>query len=99
MPQQVGLKEKHHMVETKEVIEHVDLLVCKCRSCTHWEIGKRADGSQFILCRTCGVELPVKLEVGNDMLTHWAKHPLHEWHKRTVHPHLHKETTDVQGTV
>lgn len=27
----------------------VDLLICKCGDCAHWEIGR-----SFIMCKTCG---------------------------------------------
>jgi len=49
--------------------KEVELLVCKCKSCTHWEIGK-----DFILCKTCGLEIPAKITVDDHHMLHWAKH-------------------------
>jgi hypothetical protein len=47
----------------------VKLLVCKCKDCTHWEIGE-----DFILCKTCGLELPAKVVVDDHDGFHWQEH-------------------------
>lgn len=53
----------------------VELLICKCEDCTHWELGRTADGAQFILCKTCGLELPIKFEIDDSHhMLHWAQH-------------------------
>jgi hypothetical protein len=46
----------------------IDLLVCKCGSCTHWEIGR-----DVIICKTCGVHFPAKVEVDTSSIPeiHW----------------------------
>jgi len=49
--------------------KQVELLVCKCKDCTHWEIGRH-----FILCKTCGLELPAKIAVDDHHMLHWQKH-------------------------
>jgi len=28
--------------------KEIDLLICKCKDCTHWEIGR-----DVIICKTC----------------------------------------------
>ena len=48
----------------------VELLICKCKDCTHWEIGR-----DFILCKTCGLNLPAKVTVDDSHhMLHWAQH-------------------------
>ena len=32
--------------------KEIELLVCKCKDCTHWEIGK-----DVLICKTCGLTL------------------------------------------
>jgi hypothetical protein len=49
--------------------KEVELLICKCESCTHWEIGR-----DFILCKTCGLSLPAKIEVDDHDMLHWKLH-------------------------
>lgn len=49
--------------------KEVDLLVCKCQSCTHWEIGR-----DVIVCKTCGLTLPAKISVHDHQMLHWKKH-------------------------
>ena len=52
--------------ETKKV----ELLICKCKDCTHWEIGR-----DFILCKTCGLNLPAKVVVDDSHhMLHWKLH-------------------------
>ena len=42
------------------------ILICKCNSCTHWEIGE-----DFILCKTCNLKVPAKILVDlHDSVTH-----------------------------
>jgi hypothetical protein len=47
----------------------IELLVCNCQSCTHWEIGKNV-----IVCKTCGLILPAKISVNDHEMLHWRKH-------------------------
>jgi hypothetical protein len=50
--------------------EEIELLVCKCKSCTHWEIGK-----DLLICKTCGLTLPAKITVDDSHhMLHWEKH-------------------------
>jgi hypothetical protein len=60
---------KHSHPDTTAASTEVELLVCKCKSCTHWEIGK-----DFILCKTCGLQLPAKISVDDHHMLHWQKH-------------------------
>lgn len=54
--------------------KEVELLICKCASCTHWEIGRVGD-HRFLLCRTCGLEIPiVHLKLDDHHMLHWEKH-------------------------
>jgi hypothetical protein len=48
--------------------EEIDLLVCKCQSCTHWEIGR-----DVIVCKTCGLTLPAKISVHDHQMLRWKK--------------------------
>ena len=36
--------------------KEIELLVCKCKDCTHWEIGR-----EVLICKTCGLVLPAKM--------------------------------------
>lgn len=56
------------MTKPKETVK-VELLICKCRSCTHWEVGR-----DFLLCKTCGETLPVTLTVDLHDGVHWEEH-------------------------
>ena len=47
----------------------LELLTCKCRSCTHWEIGKES-----IICKTCGASFPATVKVATNEKIHWEKH-------------------------
>ena len=48
----------------------VPLLICKCQDCTHWEIGK-----DFILCKTCGLQIPATVTVDDSHhMLHWENH-------------------------
>jgi hypothetical protein len=49
--------------------DKIDLLVCKCKSCTHWEIGKDS-----IICKTCGVTFKATVKVDPHEKLHWEKH-------------------------
>ena len=52
----------------------VKLLICKCESCTTWEIGDDS-GKLFILCKTCGLEAPIKqIEIDDHHMLHWMDH-------------------------
>jgi hypothetical protein len=53
--------------EKKE--KEIELLVCKCNSCTHWEIGR-----DVLICKTCGLTLPAKITVDDHHMLHWEKH-------------------------
>lgn len=63
--------------------DDVELLVCKCEQCTHWEIGIDKLQRGFLLCKSCGLTLP--MDIARDGVTtamvlddhhmlHWAKH-------------------------
>jgi hypothetical protein len=49
--------------------DKIDLLVCKCNACTHWEIGKDS-----IICKTCGAAFAAKVKVDPHEKLHWEKH-------------------------
>ena len=49
--------------------KQIELLVCKCKDCTHWEIGK-----DVLICKTCGLTLPAKITVDDHHMLHWQKH-------------------------
>lgn len=58
-------------------------LVCKCGSCTHWEIVIKTPGdvngeyqysTQRIICVKCGLEVDVQFEVGPHEGLHYEKH-------------------------
>ena len=49
--------------------ELVLLLMCNCKDCTHWEIGKN-----FILCKTCGLSLDVTVIVPDHDSLMWQEH-------------------------
>lgn len=49
--------------------EKVELLICKCESCTHWEIGR-----DFILCKSCGKTLPAVIKIELHDGVHWEEH-------------------------
>lgn len=51
--------------------ENVDHLVCKCKDCTHWIIGR-----DFIRCKTCGVKVKATIVVDDHDLLHWQKHQI-----------------------
>ena len=57
-------------MKTAANLEKVDLLVCKCESCTHWEVGR-----DFILCKTCGFSIQATITVDDSHhMLHWKKH-------------------------
>ena len=47
----------------------IELLVCKCKSCTHWEIGRNV-----LICKKCGLTLPATITVDDHHMLHWQKH-------------------------
>ncbi len=49
--------------------KEIELLVCKCKDCTHWEIGR-----DLLICKTCGLTLPAKITVDDHHMLHWKKH-------------------------
>ncbi len=55
------------MSDKKE--KEIELLVCKCKDCTHWEIGRHV-----LICKTCGLTLPAKIVVDDHHMLHWQKH-------------------------
>lgn len=60
------------MAEAKEL-----KLVCKCGSCTHWEIvinTGNAYEKQRIICVKCGLEVEVQFAVGPHEGLHYEKH-------------------------
>jgi hypothetical protein len=69
---------------TNKTVEPKELkLVCKCGSCTHWEIvlqegGKDSDGyatkAQYIICVACGLELDCYFSMGPHEGVHYEKH-------------------------
>ena len=50
-----------------------EVLVCKCESCTHWEVTK-----EHLICKTCGlhIDLPLGIEI------FFEKSPFLHWEKR-----------------
>jgi hypothetical protein len=36
----------------------VKILVCACQDCVHWELGLDENGNGFLLCKSCGLEVP-----------------------------------------
>ncbi len=67
--------------------EKIELLICKCEDCTHWEIGRTKRGSKgqegFLLCKTCGLSIPLSIATVNGItrihfddhhMLHWAEH-------------------------
>lgn len=59
--------------EAKPEKREVELLICKCNDCTHWEIVKDVD-QLSILCKTCGLEVPIRFVFDDHRKLHWAKH-------------------------
>lgn len=51
----------------------LELLVCKCKDCRHWEIVRDAGGVIHLHCVTCGTNDPVELSVPETMNVHWEK--------------------------
>lgn len=51
----------------------VNILVCDCKDCTHWEIVKDADGKTHLHCKTCGRVDPVELTTHPDMPARWVE--------------------------
>lgn len=51
----------------------VNILVCKCNSCTHWEIVKDAAGFTHLLCKTCGRVDECDITLHPHMPAHWVK--------------------------
>lgn len=51
----------------------VELLICKCEDCTHWEIVKEGEKTS-ILCKTCGLEVPITFTFDEHSQIHWAEH-------------------------
>jgi len=49
--------------------KEIELLVCKCNDCTHWESGR-----EVLICKTCGLVLPAKITVDDHHMLHWKKH-------------------------
>jgi transcription elongation factor Elf1 len=54
-------------------------LVCKCGSCTHWEIIlKTGDdntyASQYLVCVACGLEVDCQFNIGPHEGLHYEKH-------------------------
>jgi len=58
-------------------------LVCKCGSCTHWEIviktngevnGEFVYGTQYIVCVKCGLEADCAFQIGPHEGLHDEKH-------------------------
>lgn len=47
----------------------IELLTCKCNSCTHWEIGRDS-----IICKTCGATFSASVKVDTHDKLHWEKH-------------------------
>ena len=47
----------------------LELLTCKCKSCTHWEIGK-----DTIICKTCGATFPATVKVNANEKIYWEQH-------------------------
>ncbi len=51
----------------------MNLLVCKCGDCTHWEV-ERDDSGDTLICKTCSLQIPVKLELEDyNHLLHWKQ--------------------------
>lgn len=58
-------------MSTKRVVQ---LLVCKCESCTHWEIGKDEHGHHFLRCKTCELEFPITIKIDDHHMLHYQPH-------------------------
>lgn len=61
-------------VEAKEL-----KLVCKCGSCTHWEIilvrgAKGEIGREYIKCIKCGVDFDCYFSIGAHESLHYERH-------------------------
>jgi len=68
---------------TNKTVEPKELkLVCKCGSCTHWEIilqhGQDADGytanTQYLVCVACGNPFDCYFNMGPHEGVHYEKH-------------------------
>ena len=51
----------------------VKLLICKCQDCTHWEV-VNDNSVHTLLCKTCGLEIPVTIHIPAHSEVHWADH-------------------------
>jgi hypothetical protein len=52
----------------------VTLLICQCESCSHWEITKDEIGQMTLLCKTCGLEVPARVEFDEHEKLAWKEH-------------------------
>ena len=52
---------------------NVHFLVCKCANSTHWRVGRDGE-THFLLCDSCGYEIPVKIALPDHSEIHWRNH-------------------------
>jgi len=69
------------MITATEKAEPKELkLVCKCGSCTHWEIvlsrpeGEYERGHEYLVCVNCGLEVKCYFSIGPHEGLHYEKH-------------------------
>jgi len=68
------------MAKAKQKVESKQLkLVCKCGSCTHWEVilHMSADGQEegeSLVCVACGVEFDCSFGIGPHEGLHYERH-------------------------
>jgi hypothetical protein len=60
--------------EVEKPKKKVELLMCRCAGCSHWEIG-RVGERRFLLCKTCGLEVPIiHFKVDDHHMLHYQEH-------------------------
>jgi hypothetical protein len=59
----------------------MEVLVCNCGDCTHWEIVKDANAQFFLVCKSCPVKVPVHVTFALDTNELDKEHPI-RWEKR-----------------
>jgi len=60
--------------EVEKPKKKVELLMCRCFGCSHWEIGREGE-RRFLLCKTCGLEVPIiHLKLDDHHMLHYQEH-------------------------
>lgn len=49
----------------------VDILVCECQECTHWEIVRDHSGRVHLICKSCGRTDEVKIMMDTEQPAKW----------------------------